>query len=319
MRPRPRLLHLLAPLPILLLAAGGGDPSSDDTVDARPGADTGTGPDADTSRTLIGSIDVIEQLSTYDDGSGPVEYRSARIGAAFYDGGAPRFHREAMRAGACTLSTYTPSSCTPACTDGLCVETNVCEPWPTLVSAGRLTIAGLAVAVQIDPQSNYYYPDQQLPENLFADAAAITATLAGADLPAASLDTTGVPPLTTAITAGAITVPYPAVDDFLVRWTPADDGSRVRLTLNANNQGHGMPFLAIITCDAADADGQIALPAAMLDAFPETDAWQICAGTDCPHSTITRYRRGATPVGTDRELALIVGSQVDFGIVHHLE
>lgn len=303
------------PLVVLLLIAACGGGASPDGPDA--GDDDR--PDADTGRELIGSIDVTEDLSILDDGSGPTEYRSARVGARFYDGRAPSFHREAMRAGACTLSTYTRSQCTPACTDGLCVETNVCEAWPTLVSAGRLAIAGLAVALTIDPQLNDYYPDDALPENLFADDAAVTATLAGADLPAASIDASGVPALATDIVDGQLIAPYPAAADVVIHWTPAGDGSRVRVTLNSNNQGHGMPFLAVLSCDVADAAGEVALPAAMLDAFPETDNWMVCAGTDCPRSTIARYHRGAAPVGADHEIELRVANQLSFGVVHTLE
>jgi hypothetical protein len=122
-----------------------------------------------------------------------------------------------------------------------------------------------------------------------------------------------------AISDGKITVPYPAGEDFVIAWTPAGDGGRVRVTLNSNNQGHGMPYLAIIECDVADSAGEVAIPAALLDAFPETSAWSVCAGTDCPPSTIRRYHRDGWPIGDDQEVVLEVGSQVDFGVDHTLE
>jgi len=304
MRTLPTLLFLFT-----VVGCGGDDDAA--------GPDAGDAPDADPGRAHAGSIRVIEQRSVYDDGGGtPTTYRSSATQASFHVGGAPRFHREAMRDGACVLHTYTPSSCTPACTDGLCVDTDVCEPWGTLASAGRLTVAGLTVAVAIDPASGYYYPQAQLPEDLFADDATVTATLAGDEIGAATLTAGGVRPIVTAFEAGELDVPYPAGGDVAVRWTPAGDGSRVKVTINANNQGHGMPYLAILTCDVADADGEVQLPEAMLDAFPATEAWTICAGTDCPRSTITRYQRDAVPVGDDLELELIVGSTFDFGVNH---
>lgn len=294
-------------LPLLLLAACGGDDAPADD-----GLDAGDAPDADTSRAVVGSIELVEDHSVFDS----TDYRSSGVVARFFDGEAPRFHREAMRSGACTLATYTPSLCTPACTDGLCVETNVCEPWPTLVSAGRLTITGLRAALTLEPQDGYYYSDGALPEDLFDDAARVTASLAGAEIAALSVDADAVAPMVAAINDGKITVPHPAGADFVIGWIPAGDGSRVRVMLNSNNLGHGQPFLAILTCDVADAAGQVALPAEMLDAFPATDAWEICAGTDCPRSTIARYRRGAAPVGSDREVELVIASQLSFGVVH---
>src|SRR5690606_1022291 len=117
-----------------------------------------------------------------DAGGG--EWLSGQIAVRFFDGREPSFHREAMRAGDCVLRTFAIASCTPACTNGLCVDTDVCEPYPAYVSAGRLTITGLTTAVQIDPMQDWYYPNQPLPSELFADDASITASLAGGTIPA---------------------------------------------------------------------------------------------------------------------------------------
>jgi hypothetical protein len=294
-------------LPWLLLlgACGGGAPGD---------LDGSTGPDAGgTPRERIGWIDVYENLSYYDDGGGPVAYRSSQVLGAFYADHPPSFHRVAMTSGDCELRLYTPSSCDPACTTGLCVETNVCEEFPTLVSAGRLTIDGLATAVSIDPEGGYYYTQSVLPEDLFADDATVTAELAGADLPAMTLTAGGVPEIEAEITDGKITL-IPG-SDYTLRWTPAGSG-RVRVTLNANNQGHGGPFLGILECDVADAAGEVVIPAVLADAFPETQAWTVCAGTDCPPSTIRRYRRDAFDVGDDQEVELMVSSQRTFGVDH---
>jgi hypothetical protein len=244
---------------------------------------------------------------------------TARVDARFFQGREPQFHREAMRSGDCALRTFENASCTPACTDGLCVETNVCEPWPTFVSAGRLTITGLARTVEIDPMSGLYYPDGPLPPDLFASSADITASLAGADIPALSVSTRGVAPIVPDVVDGKVTVSNPATQPLMIRWTPltaaGETGTRVRLTLNSNNRGHGAPFDAIIECDVADTAGEIAVAPALLDAFPETFAWRICAGSDCPPSWLRRYRRAAAPVG-EREVELRVSSTFTFGIEH---
>lgn len=300
---------------VLVVVAGcGGDDSGNNDPDATPqdGA-----PDSSVVRERAGTIEVFEDrwLHTADAGGG--ETLSGQIGARFYDGREPQYHREMMRAGDCALKTYQNASCTPACTTGLCVDTNVCEPFATYVSAGRLTITGLRTAVQIDPMQNWYYPESQLPNDLFADNATVMASLAGATFPAHSVMTSGVAPLAPAITDGKVVAPYPATADTVVTWTPSGGDERVRLTLNANNRGHGQPFVAIIECDVADSAGRVAIAPAIMNAFPETDAWYICAGTDCPPSKLVRYRRGATLVG-EREVDLVVGSSVTFGIEHQI-
>jgi hypothetical protein len=306
-----------APLRWLLLAAaiaGCGGGGADDP-DASPGGDAGV--DGGVTRDRAGTIEVLEDRWVHTQDAGGGESRTGQVSARFFQGREPSYHREVMRDGDCSLSTFDNASCTPACTGGLCVAPDVCEPWPTFVSAGRLTLTGLRTAVQIDPQSNYYYPPGPLPPELFADDATVTATLAGDVLPAMSLETRGVAELTPDISGGKLVVPYPAAGDTVVRWTPAPGGARVALTLNANNRGHGAPYIAVIRCDVADAAGEIRIAPSLLDAFPHTDAWFICAGTDCPPSSLRRYHRGTTLVG-ELEVELVVASSFTFGIEHHL-
>ncbi|HUQ04620.1 MAG TPA: hypothetical protein VM261_19100 [Kofleriaceae bacterium] len=303
----------LASLSGALLSCGGDSGSNDPDAITLDGS-----PDSSTVRERSGSVEVTEDRWVHTADAGGGETQSGQIGARFYDGREPSYHREAMRSGDCALKTYENASCTPACTTGVCVDTNVCEPFPTYVSAGRLTLTGLRTAVQIDPMQNWYYPTSQLPNELFADDATVTASLAGATLPAMSITTQGVRPIAPAITGGKLVVDYPATADTVVTWTPSGGDERVKLTLNANNRGHGQPYVAIVECDVADAAGRIAIAPAIMNAFPETDAWYICAGTDCPPSRLTRYRRGATLVG-EREVDLLVQSTFTFGIEHHLE
>lgn len=68
-------------------------------------------------------------------------------------------------------------------------------------------------------------------------------------------------------------------------------GSRLRLTLNANNRGHGAPYQGIIECDIDDARGEVTIAKSLIVAFQSTHRWEICVGNDCPPSTVARYRR----------------------------
>lgn len=301
--------HLLRAAALSAIAACGSDGGA---VDA--GAGDAPDPDGGTGRELIGSIRLFEERLVYDDAGTPRESRYGTAQAYYYVGRPPRWHREVARAGDCVLLRYTPALCTPECTAGLCVDTDVCEPFATFRSAGRLTTTGLTVPLAMDGVDGYYYAQTQVPAELFADDATITATLAGAAYPAHAVTTRGVPMMVPAITAGKITLaPGQA---HVLRWTPAAADTRVRVTLNANNRGHGQPYLGIIECDSADAAGQVAIAAALVDGFPATQAWSVCAGTDCPMSTIRRYRRGATAVGDAGDAELIVGSQFNFGVEH---
>ncbi len=299
----------LVALTLALLAAcgddGGGAPR-DAAVDAPAG----------TPREVVGTIAVSEQRYVYVDTGPPMETMSAAVRASFYDGRPPRWHREVARAGACVLWRYTPSLCEPACTDGLCVATDVCEPWPRLVAAGRLTVTGLAVALRLPGTDGFYYPEVALPPDLFADGATITAELAGGGgYPASTLTTTGVPAIRPVMPDGKLTL-TPG-QDVTLRWPPAGGASRVRLTLNSNNRGHGAPYLGIIDCDVDDAAGEVTVAAALIDGFPVTRAWTVCAGSDCPPSTLRRYHRATVALG-DRDIELVVGSEVAFGVDHLL-
>jgi hypothetical protein len=58
-------------------------------------------------------------------------------------------------------------------------------------------------------------------------------------------------------------------------------------------------------------------PKAMIDAFPATENWQVCAGSDCPRSMIQRFNRGVAAIADGGWVGLTVTSEVSFGVVHH--
>ncbi|MBL8623461.1 MAG: hypothetical protein JNK64_19270 [Myxococcales bacterium] len=288
-------------VPLLLLAACGGDDGA---------APTDAGLDGGAAAPVLGTIRVLEdRWINPDDGQA---FPAGTVLGYFLDAPALGWHDEVARAGACTLARYTPALCDPACTDGVCLRPGQCVAPPRFHSAGRLTLTGLATPLTIDGADGYYTPQTQLPAALFADDATVTATLAGAAVPAHAITARGVPPLVAAIDRKVTLAPGV---DHTVTWTPAGGDARVRLTINANNSGHGAPYAAIIECDVADAAGQITIAAALIDGFPPTSAWTVCAGSDCPPSTLRRYHRATAAIpGGDAEL--IVGSQLSFGVDH---
>ncbi len=243
----------------------------------------------------------------------------SRLSGVIGPGGFPVWQEETLVEGDCRLLTFIPHFCTDYC-DGVCVAEDVCEPWPTFTDAGTLTIGGAKSAIVTEPGNfgffginGYYWSGDQA--DLFDDGDAITATFAGGELAGFSVAAAGVEPLVlTSVQNDEITLNNGS--DTVFEWVPGTGtGTRVRITLNANSSGgHGSPYEAIIECDTAD-DGHLTIPQALIEGFPETYRWEMCAGQDCPLSTALRYRRGIVPVaGGDFDFR--VGSSVSFWIVH---
>jgi hypothetical protein len=297
---------------VLVAGCGGG---GEGDPDARIVSDAGPMPDAPPPAGKRGELVVLEVKGTWSDGDGNfTPYEASRLGGGVWNGARPIAHKESMRDGACVLLTYTPQQCDEWC-DGVCVGLNQCQPWPAYVSAGTLTITGLwqTLTLQPDPDFHGYGYSTQPPLDMFVAGAEITASAAGATMPAFSVTAHGVEPLESPLAEGAITL-EPG-KDHTIRWTAGGGDARVKITINADNQGHGQPYKAIIECDVPDAGGQVTIPKAMVDAFPETHAWSACAGSDCPPSRIVRYTRGVALV-PDGHVELIVGSEITFGVEH---
>jgi len=287
---------------------------NDDSGPARP--DAGPHVDAGPEPTSLGDVLVIE---TTDRSYDQQPFRAyGRIEGRIRTGADPVWHQEVMNDGTCRLLKFTPALCDEYC-EGVCTAPNVCQPYPTYISVGTLTLTGLVsgmLPLQPIEGINWYYPSTPLPGDLFADDATVGMNASGSsDMPAFQAETHAVPRLEAEIASFQITLKDG--EDHLVEWTPAGDPSaRVRLTINSNNSGHGAPYNAIIECEAYDDASQIRIPAAMVEAFPENDDWDACAGSDCPRSWMRRFAQAyaTVPGGGVR---LIVGSEIQFGVVHH--
>jgi hypothetical protein len=316
--PTARLTLIIA----ALLPACSDDAPSPDAAPASDAAPGDAAPEADAGPAafVVGSVQVVEETSAYAT--------SARVRAAFLADGAPpwhmdwpsgypllAWHQETMAIGACRLLEYQPAFCT-SCTAGLCVADEVCAPYPLFTTVGTLTVTGLAAPITIEPDAYRWYSATGLPADLFAPDAVITAGATGGEVIGAFTLTAGGATALVTDTIGDDQITLTPGTDFAFSWAPADVGARVRLTLNANNAGHGAPFAAMIVCEVDDAAGGLTVPAAIIDAFPRTERWEACAGSDCPDSWLMRYRRAAAPAAGG-EVEVVVGAVRRFWVIHH--
>lgn len=234
--------------------------------------------------------------------------------ASFFTEEQPGFHREVQRIGSCRRLSFVPAQCDMFCI-GVCVERNVCKPYPSRISAGPLVFSGLKVPVTLTPkQSNYYYADPPIKGDLFDQGSPVGVAGSGGDFGAFSLTAPGVATLETdAVVNDEIKLEDTA--DYTFTWKPSGDPrARLRLTLNATNKGHGMPYEGIIECDTPDS-GSVTVAKDLIVPFPSTYRWEICAGHDCPLSSALRYTETEGPAGA-RKVTLTVGSKRSFFILH---
>lgn len=187
--------------------------------------------------------------------------------------------------------------CDPPCepTQECVVDDNgqeVCRDLPYAYYLGAMTIEGLKIggAMTFDEYRRYHIPTT--PDDIFDDGDAITASVQGGELGPFELSVSGV---------AHLEVPDNQVElqpgkAATVGWTPADPDSRIMMVLA---MGHHFPSLptAYMTCDAPDSDGQLEIPAAIVDAFLEVPAFMI---NPC---FIARYQRAtSTPFGGEIEM-----------------
>ena len=313
-------LSLAALLTLGALACGGDDDGAGDggdggDADSGPEADGGGGGGADGPRDRVAG-----DLSVYEGrfGQGETDTDWSYVLASFVDP-RPHYMTLEMEAGACRMWSYQPGGCGECV--GLCDAEGECVPFPTQLSAGVLTIGGVNGGdIEMEPTEYGYYLDRGLPDDLFAPGAEVTVTAAGDDdVGAFSLAADGVDPIDIELVAqgegeNEDTLRLEDGADLTLSWEPARPGTRVRLEINSNNQGHGLPVDSMIECESDD-DGSLTVPRAMIEAFPDKEYQNICAGTDCPPSTLTRYRWDRAAVG-DLEVELRVEYRAQFIVVH---
>ncbi len=229
----------------------------------------------------------------------------------------PMFNAVDTVEGSCRYLSFAMGHCDPPCNwDEVCTPSDVCEGYPTGMSAGTLTVDGLAAEVEVEPEEwspGYYYGPWDLPEDLFGPGDAVTATLAGADFAGATMAAVGVASMDTDLAADGLDLVDGA--DLEVTWTPGPDPNAcVEVVINGVNQAHGLPLMDIIECVGTDT-GSMIIPQALVEAFPYGLHEDICVSHDCPPSEITRFSRQTVDTASG-PVQLYLHSTVYFSYIH---
>jgi hypothetical protein len=300
---------------VLVACGDDGDTAVDSAVST---GDAVRGPDAGPvdfpTSPMLGQIEVLE----VDTAFGPVGDAQAMFVTepttfrfVFYGNVAvAHWQVETMRIGSCRLLELKTAFCTDCL--GICRDTEQCDPIPSSASVGALSFSGLTVPLSLDFNGYAYAAQGMVPGEAFTTDANVEVSAAGDDLSAFTVSSVGVAPLVADIVNYEITI----VDgiDYALTWTPEDPTTRIRLTLNSNNMGHGNPYNSVIECDTTDS-GALTVPHELIEAFPPAIRAEACAGSDCPQSRMTRYRRATVDVDGS-QVALIVGNEIQFYLIH---
>jgi hypothetical protein len=206
-------------------------------------------------------------------------------------------------AGDCAIYRRARPTCSDGCPTGRCVADDTCAPFPVPASAGDIELTGLRVSLTMTP-NGFGYDMPSLPEDLFADDAAIHIAAAGAAIPAFTADLAGVAPLITAVPE---VVEIDDGVDEVFTWTPAAGGAQIQIALHFG--WHGNPWTDLLICETAD-DGEYVLPAALIEQLPHFTGGKL----PWP-SWIGRFRRTwiATAAGP---IEIHVASQQGFYLSH---
>jgi len=192
------------------------------------------------------------------------------IGARFNDGATPQstVWDEVMKSGDCRLLTPRKFTCLEGCgSSGACVQGDTCQPYPTSIDVGALTVNGLqttdgksTISMKAVGMSKDYQTVDEFKYPAFAEGDAITVSAAGsAQSPAFTLSGKGISPIkvldsTIALVKGK---------DIDLKWTPPATPGNSSIYVLIDITYHG-GTRAKIECETAD-DGELKIPAAMLD------------------------------------------------------
>jgi hypothetical protein len=168
----------------------------------------------------------------------------------------------------CTLLTPRVPFCETPCGSAVCVEDDTCQPYPSVVRVGTVTVRGLRDAAgAAEPiTANEINGSYQLPGGLnlrypaFDEGDTIRLEASGADVGAFTLEAKAIAPLELA-SAGAL--PLEPGKPFEVRWTPKGPLANSRIYLHLDISHHG-GTKGKIECEVDDA-GELIIPAELVD------------------------------------------------------
>jgi hypothetical protein len=191
--------------------------------------------------------------------------------------------------GACRIFTRQTGECVPFCEWNQACVGGVCVSPPLVRSVGVLTIEGGDATWTLPLDDGFYQRfDQSL---VWSPGTSVTASAPGDVI--AGFSATAVAPEPIALT-NADDLHLRAGTPLVLRWEPSDPGSRVRITLGAD-EGHAFFRSLVIECDAPDEHGGITVPQAMVDRLADPANW---ACGDCYSHEVRRYRRARTTADT---------------------
>jgi hypothetical protein len=276
----PGFLAVFAALSGALGGCGGDEPAQavpDDTGDGSDAAPPSYEPCAPEQRVGSFTIALTEQYTS--------------VGGKVFDAVAPRdVPVEVVSDGPCTLFAAPVMQCNPACdaTSQVCAEGNQCLPQPAARDLGKVTVRGLLVPLELEPNrvtKAYANPaSAPLPQPGFEPGANLRLSSTGGDYPPIALRAWGVSLLEGVTNPIAVR----AGQGVELSWQPpADPGpARVHLDLNINHHGSTSNW---IECDVEDV-GVAHIPLALIDSLMERGR------SGFPTLTVTRRSVSSTRI-----------------------
>lgn len=213
-----------------------------------------------------------------------------------------------MESDGCRLLRKRNLQCLPRCMPGeTCGEGGVCIPYPENVSAGIVTISGLAKAVRMAPgTTSRTYWDNTLPHPGFQPGASIRLETTGGDLKPLSLRGWGVSPLTLPEQSLRLETGQP----FQLLWQQGPAGpARVQLTVSVDQHG---TTPATLVCEGDDS-GVLVVPEPLVTAL-------LTAGASgYPAASLARQTVDAATVsGGCAEFAVVAETRPSLTVAGHL-
>jgi hypothetical protein len=296
------------------------DPS-DSAQPLEEAVDQSAEPDAGSPSTIagVGEIEVVEVRR-----SGTPKKVRSRVSARFVDE-ARQLLVPVRTVGSCTLAVRTPELCDPPCDHGSsCMpsstgETPACLPWLDPLRAGEGSIAGLKgveepLPLTFQDYNGAYVAPALLPPDIFDSNTVVLAQFAGGEVPPLEVEALGVDDLDVdwggARREGVegLVIDLSDEHDLVASWSPGRKKDVVQIRISSNNQFHGAPPDAELTCRVQDT-GELRVPKELMPDLPTIETGVF--GADVIASSIERRSCSTTSHGTWKTTMCTV-SRVEF-------